>query len=160
MTPPQYTTLLHLNNNISNVCVLCVISTELGSQIHRSSHRDRLNPIPKTLQGTIYVISSNLAFTRIQACEQLRKFSELEHASTSLLNFASKSSKGQILRALDNFKGPFDTPIFPCKSLHCKLYSISMTRIRIFDNYHVKLRGITPDTYCIIGLKSGDIPQD
>ena len=26
------------------------------------------------------------------------------------LNFASKSSKGQILRAQDDFNGPFDTP--------------------------------------------------
>ena len=48
--------------------------------------------------------------TRIRAYEQLQKFCEHEQASTPL-NFASKSSKGQILRALKNFKGPFDTPI-------------------------------------------------
>ena len=47
--------------------------------------------------------------TRIRACEQLQKFCEHEQASTRL-NFASKSSKGQILRALENFQGPFNTP--------------------------------------------------
>ena len=47
--------------------------------------------------------------TRIRACKQGRNFCELEQASTRL-NFASKSNKGQILRALDNFKRPFDTP--------------------------------------------------
>ena len=30
--------------------------------------------------------------------------------ASTWLNLASKSSKGKILRALDNFKGPFDTP--------------------------------------------------
>ena len=84
MTPPQYITLLNLNNNISNVCFLCVLSTELGSQIDRGSHRDRFNSIPKNLQSTIFVILSKRAFTRIQACEQLRKFCEHEQASMRL----------------------------------------------------------------------------
>ena len=35
-------------------------------------------------------------------CEQLQKFCEHEHPSTCL-NFARKSSKGQILRAVGNF---------------------------------------------------------
>ena len=39
--------------------------------------------------------------TRIQACEQLQEFCEDEQASTRL-NFASKSSNGQILRAVEN----------------------------------------------------------
>ena len=40
----------------------------------------------------------------------LAKICEQEQASTHLL-FASNSSKGQILRALSNWMGPFDTPI-------------------------------------------------
>ena len=39
---------------------------------------------------------------RIRTCEPLQKFWEHEQASTRL-NFASKSSKGQILRAFENF---------------------------------------------------------
>ena len=39
---------------------------------------------------------------RIRTCEPLQKFWEHEQASTRL-NFASKSSKGQILRAVENF---------------------------------------------------------
>ena len=53
-----------------------------------------------TLQGIL---------TKIRAWEHLQIFCEHEQASTSL-NFASNSSKGQILRALSNWKGPFDTP--------------------------------------------------
>ena len=45
----------------------------------------------------------------LRACEQRKKFGEDEQASTSL-NFASKSSKGKILRAVKNFNGPFITP--------------------------------------------------
>ena len=45
----------------------------------------------------------------LRACEQLQKFGEHEQAS-SRLNFASKSSKGKILRAVKNFNGPFITP--------------------------------------------------
>ena len=48
--------------------------------------------------------------TEIRACEQLQKFCEHEKASTYLI-FASNSSKSQILRALSNWMGPFDTPI-------------------------------------------------
>ena len=39
------------------------------------------------------------------------KLGEHEQASTRL-NFASKSSKGKILRAVKNFNGPFITPLF------------------------------------------------
>ena len=38
-----------------------------------------------------------------------QKFGEHEQASTRL-NFASKSTKGKILRAVKNFNGPFVTP--------------------------------------------------
>ena len=41
--------------------------------------------------------------TKIRACEHLQKFCEHEQASNL--------SKGQILRALSNWMGPFDTPI-------------------------------------------------
>ena len=47
--------------------------------------------------------------TKIRACEHLQKFWEHEQASTRVI-FASNSSKGQILRALSNWMGPFDTP--------------------------------------------------
>ena len=47
---------------------------------------------------------------KIRACEHWQKFCEHEQASTHLI-FASNSSKGQILRALSNLMGPFDTPL-------------------------------------------------
>ena len=47
--------------------------------------------------------------TRIRACEQLQKFCDHEQACTRL-SFASKSSRGQILRALGKFLWPFDSP--------------------------------------------------
>ena len=50
--------------------------------------------------------------TKIRACEHLQKFCEHEQASTHLI-FASNSSEGQILRALSNWMGPFDTPSSP-----------------------------------------------
>ena len=46
----------------------------------------------------------------LRACEQLQKFGEHEQASTRL-NFASKSNKGKILRAVKNFNGLFITPV-------------------------------------------------
>ena len=49
------------------------------------------------------------SLTKIRACEHLQKFCEHEQAGTHLI-FASNSSKGQILRALSNGMGPFDTP--------------------------------------------------
>ena len=48
--------------------------------------------------------------TKIRACGNLQKFCEHEQASTYLI-FASNSSKGQILQALSDWIGPFDTPI-------------------------------------------------
>ena len=47
--------------------------------------------------------------TKIRECEHLQKFCEHEQASTHLI-FVSNSSIGQILRALSNWMGPFDTP--------------------------------------------------
>ena len=47
--------------------------------------------------------------TKIRACEHLQKFCQHEQASTHLV-FASNSNKGQILRALSNWMGPFHTP--------------------------------------------------
>ena len=46
--------------------------------------------------------------TKIRACEQLQKFCEHEQASTHPI-FARNPSKGQILRALSNWIGQFDT---------------------------------------------------
>ena len=55
--------------------------------------------------------SCDLCFLiRTNTCEQLQEFWEHEQASTRL-NFASKSSKGKILRAVKNFNGPFITPL-------------------------------------------------
>ena len=45
----------------------------------------------------------------IPACEHLQKFCKHEQVSNHLI-FVSNSSKGQILRALSNWMGPFDTP--------------------------------------------------
>ena len=55
--------------------------------------------------------------TRMRACEQLQKFCEHEQASTRVI-FANNSSKGQILRALLNRIGPFDTPNNAILSIH------------------------------------------
>ena len=56
------------------------------------------------------------SLTKIRACEHLQKFCEHEQAGTHLI-FASNSSKGQILRALSNGMGPFDTPNITAISL-------------------------------------------
>ena len=45
-----------------------------------------------------------------------QKFGEHEQASTRL-NFASKSSKGKILRAVKYFNGPFITPNFVSRNI-------------------------------------------
>ena len=47
-----------------------------------------------------------ICFASLRATQ---KFGEHEQASTRL-NFASKSSKGKIFRAVKNFNGPFITP--------------------------------------------------
>ena len=61
----------------------------------------------------------------LRACEQLQKFGEHEQASTRL-NFASKSSKGKILRAVKNFNGPFITAnTLPSLQFHYILFSYS-----------------------------------
>ena len=69
--------------------------------------------------------------TRVRACEQLQKFCEHEQASTRLI-FASNSSKGQFLRALLNWMGPFDTPLMHADSF---LY-ISRVAASIFSVYN------------------------
>ena len=51
-----------------------------------------------------------------------QKFGEHEQASTCL-NFASKLSKGKILRAVKNFDGPFITP-YTC----AQLFSLSIKK--------------------------------
>ena len=56
----------------------------------------------------------------LRACKQLQKFGEHERASTRF-NFASKSSKGKILRAVKNFNGPFITPFCYLQIFLCSL---------------------------------------
>ena len=53
-----------------------------------------------TLQGIL---------TKIRACERLQKILRTR-ASEHFLIFASNSREGQILRALSNWMGPFNTP--------------------------------------------------
>ena len=50
--------------------------------------------------------NKKICFASLRA---MQKFGEHEQVSTRL-NFASKSSKGKILRAVKNFNGPFITP--------------------------------------------------
>ena len=80
-----------------------------------------------TQQGTL---------TKIRACEHLQNFCEHEQASTHLI-FVSNSSKGQILRALSNWMGPFDTPYSP-EQTDPKL-------IHACDNKSVKARFFLPN---------------
>ena len=58
--------------------------------------------------------------TKIRACEHLQKICDYEQASIYLI-FASNSSKDQILRALSNSMGPFDTPTSSTVSLNMSL---------------------------------------
>ena len=91
--------------------VVC-ISTELDRHIYRNQAPYR---ITFTLtQRRIYKISSNTdKKARLPATANIW---EHEQASTRL-NFASKSSKGKMLRAVKNFNGPFTTPPMHCKRL-------------------------------------------
>ena len=59
--------------------------------------------------------------TKIRACEHLQNVCEHEQARSHVI-FASNSSKGQILRALPNWMGPFDTLI-------CAVYKCTFTFI-------------------------------
>ena len=90
----------------------------------RNIHGARMHPqcFPVSLAGNI-VSNVNFCFqdenyayatrqgilTKIRAFEQLQKLCEHEQASSHLI-FASNSSKSQILWALSNWMGPFDTP--------------------------------------------------
>ena len=123
-TPPQYVTLLHLRRdpdydmyNCVNLCnfilLSCVNLTWQPDSLEFSSTQRYTYFRTKNIQSKIceQLRAIERTLTRIRACEQLRIFCEHEQASTRL-SLASKSSKGQILRALENFKGPFDTPTF------------------------------------------------
>ena len=85
------------------------------------AHFSQCFPISKT--GSFCIVSSvsfcfqdaNYAYatrqgilTKIRACKHLQNFCEHDQVSTHLI-FASNSSKGQIMRALSNWMGPFDT---------------------------------------------------
>ena len=67
-----------------------------------------------------------ICFASLRATQ---KFGEHEQASTCL-NFASKSSKGKILRAVKNFNGPFITPLTQC------LYYLTNTRLIRTPRYY------------------------
>ena len=90
--------------------ILVCFPTELESQIQRSSVpcTNAFISVPKKPTKNSLRTFEQIS-TRIRACEQLQKFCEHEQVSTRL-NFASKSSKGQILRALGDFQAPFNTP--------------------------------------------------
>ena len=92
-----------------------------------------------------------ICFASLRATQ---KFGEHEQASTRL-NFASKSNKGKILRAVKNFNGPFITPRPPSAKLrqwwpsreqatkNCGLANLSsvwMPRWRIFRQFSLRFR--------------------
>ena len=92
-----------------------------------------------------------ICFASLRATQ---KFGEHEQASTRL-NFASKSSKGKILRAVKNFNGPFITPRPPSAKLrqwwpsreqatkNCGLANLSsvwMPRWRIFRQFSLRFK--------------------
>ena len=70
-----------------------------------------------------------------------QKFGEHEQASTRL-NFASKSSKGKILRAVKNFNGPFITPILGLRL--AKSNNNSACSRRFFKSVNVLKPGLKP----------------
>ena len=63
--------------------------------------------------------------TKIRASKHLQNFCELEQAGAHLI-FASNSSKGQILQALSNWMGPFDSP-------KCASYCRGFIKGRVLD---------------------------
>ena len=73
-------------------------------------------------QCDLFASTSRNKKNRFASLRATQKFGEHEQARTRL-NFASKSSKGKILRAAKNFNGPFITPIcgdlFTFLSLKC-----------------------------------------
>lgn len=114
--------------NCVNLCYCRVLSNELDSQIHWSlgPRRETFVPVPKNLRSTIYKISSNQANFNENPSMQAELWKFCKQVSTSLI-FGSKSSKGQILQVLENFKRPFNTPCCTCFVL------ISVTSI--FDQH-------------------------
>ena len=92
----------HLDH-LATVIVACfqlnLTGRFIGVQFHADIHLFLYQKTFKARFTKFRAIEQTL--TRIRACEQLRKFCEHEQAS--------KLSKDQILRALENFKGPFDT---------------------------------------------------
>ena len=68
-------------------------------------------------QDTNYAYATQQGIlTEVRTCEQLQKFCEHEQASTHLI-FAGNLSKGQILQALLNCTGPFDTHLTAIQKL-------------------------------------------
>ena len=66
----------------------------------------------------------------LQACEQLQKFWEHDQQASTRLNFASKSSKGNILLAVKNFYGPFITPFVTSQYFRLQfLFSVSFKNV-------------------------------
>ena len=92
----------HFSRNIHSARMFpqCFSVSHAGNIVSSVSFREA-NYAYATGQGSL---------TKIRACEHLQNFCEHEQASTRLI-FASNSSKGQILRALLNGMGPFDTPL-------------------------------------------------
>ena len=83
--------------------------------------------VPRILQSTIYEISNNREnFNENPSMRAIVKILRAQ-ISEHLSKFASKSSKGQILRALENFKGPFDSPNGGLTVRIMTLVSLSMT---------------------------------
>ena len=81
--------------------------------------------------------------TRKRACEQLQKFWEHEQAS-SRLNFASKSSKGKIMRTVKKFNGPFITPQI---ASHEKKGDLSQVMLKEIFHDSLKISKYCKDLY-------------
>ena len=105
---------------LTYVIVVCFQLNLIDNQVHIGvQYRAKMHLFLYQRKPTKYDLDRFKKFwaieqtlTRIRACKQLRNVCEHEQASTPLL-FASTSSKSHILRALENFKGPFDTPNIP-----------------------------------------------
>ena len=88
--------------------------------------------------------------SRIRACEPWQNFCEHEQASTHLIFASNSSRKGQILRALLNWMGPFDTPSYKrsftvAHNCHGKIFLLTAKSISPRQNQfrHGKINFLT-----------------
>ena len=110
-------------------------------------HGARMFPIRETFYSVSFCFQdANYAcatqqgtLTKIGAYEHLQNFFEHEQASTHLI-FASNSSKGQILRALSNWMGPFDTPYSAAQIYPNYAYAYYTLAFCVYAYRHTRIR--------------------